>query len=300
MLTAPLLALLGVTGCAQLNSLKARMGRHADAPAMVEPAPPAGPAVIDADDDTSLAVIVNDQLQRGRYAEGEKALRRFLVRHPGDRAARAVLRQLTADPKEMLGRPGRTHVVQAGESYSTLAARYLGDPGLFLILARYNGSTNPSMLRVGQTLHLPRSAAGEFALSTSAASAGGEAAEGGAPMVSAEDTATSDDPPAAKATRLQEEGLALLDQGHREQALARLDEALAVDPQLQPAKTRAASLRKQLVATYHQRAIVLYRDQQLDQAIALWDRVLALDPGYEPAVIYRTRARELKRRLKQF
>ena len=57
---------------------------------------------------------------------------------------------------------------------------------------------------------------------------------------------------------------------------------------------------KDLVATFHQRAIVLYRDQQLDPAIALWDRVLAIDPGYEPATVYRTRALELKQRLKQF
>jgi tetratricopeptide (TPR) repeat protein len=50
---------------------------------------------------------------------------------------------------------------------------------------------------------------------------------------------------------------------------------------------------------YHQRAIVLYRDQKLDQAIALWDHVLAIDPGYEAATVYRTRALELKHRLKQ-
>jgi tetratricopeptide (TPR) repeat protein len=54
-----------------------------------------------------------------------------------------------------------------------------------------------------------------------------------------------------------------------------------------------------LLGSYHERAVVLYRDQQLDQAIALWDHVLAIDPSYERAVIYRARAVELQQRLKQ-
>ena len=94
--------------------------------------------------------------------------------------------------------------------------------------------------------------------------------------------------------------MALLGQGHQQQALARLDEALLINPRLQSSGPEAASLRQQLVVSYHQRAIVLYRNQQLDPAISLWDHVLAIDPGYEPAVVYRARARELKQRLKQY
>ncbi|HTM29615.1 MAG TPA: LysM domain-containing protein, partial [Rhodanobacter sp.] len=60
------------------------------------------------------------------------------------------------------------------------------------------------------------------------------------------------------------------------------------------------ALRSQLLDSYHERAIVLYRDQQLDQAIVLWNRVLAIAPGYEPAVVYRARALELKQRLRQY
>jgi tetratricopeptide (TPR) repeat protein len=106
--------------------------------------------------------------------------------------------------------------------------------------------------------------------------------------------------PVAKAARLQQESLALLDKGLPQQALQRLDEALRIDPALRSTGPAATALRKKLVDSYHQRAIVLYRDQQLDQAIALWDRVLAIDPNFEPAVIYRARALELKGRLKQF
>jgi tetratricopeptide (TPR) repeat protein len=196
-----------------------------------------------------------------------------------------MLRQLTADPEQVLGHASREYVVRPGDSYSTLAARYLGDGGRFLILARYNGSTNPSLLQVGQTLRLP------------------------APHLTAADRpegAVQDQPAppdasaAAKAHRLQDESLALLHKGQRSQALERMDQALDADPRLPPAGADARALRKQLVSVYHQRAIVLYRDQQLDQAIALWNRVLAIEPDFEPATVYRARALELKQRLKQF
>jgi tetratricopeptide (TPR) repeat protein len=300
---APLLAVLVVSGCAQMNK---RVGEHVIRPS-TEVTPAAASRETMAGADASLATIVNDELQRGHYAEGETALRRYLVQHQGDRSAQAMLRQLTADPERRLGRASRAHVVQTGDSYSTLAARYLGDASLFLILARYNGSTNPSLLRVGETVHLPISATGVSTPPIATTPGGGDsdrgaAAEtvvGGASTIS-QDAASAAEPPAAKAKRLQRESVALLDQGHKQQALARLDEALAIEPQLQPSGTAAVSLRKDLVTSFHQRAIVLYRDQQLDQAIALWDRVLAINPDYEPAVVYRTRALELKRRLKQF
>ena len=214
-----------------------------------------------------------------------QALRRYLAQRPDDRAAQAMLRQLTVDPRQALGRASRTHVVQAGESWSTLAARHLGDASRFLVLARYNGSTDPSLLRVGDTVQLPQATA-----PTADVVATGDAAPSPAP----ESTAV-------RARRLQAESLSLLAQGQRPQALARLDAALTLDPRLKPASGKAAAaLRKDVLAGYHQRAIVLYRDQQLDPAIALWDRVLAIDPGYEPATVYRTRALELKQRLKQF
>ncbi|MDE2308113.1 MAG: LysM peptidoglycan-binding domain-containing protein [Xanthomonadaceae bacterium] len=282
---APLLAVLGVAGCAQFNALKAKVG--ASRPSVVVTPPATAPAGTATTQEPSFTSIV-DELQLGHYAEGESALRQYLKQHPGDRPAQAMLRQLTADPRQMLGAPSGTYVVQAGDSYSSLAARYLGDPGLFLILARYNGSTNPSVLRLGETVRLPLSAK---RLSLAPGTAASAAVPVAAPVAESA---------AVKARRLQKESLTLLGQGHKNQALARLDQALQVDPQLEPAGTGAAALRRQLLATYHQRAIVLYRDQHLDQAIALWDRVLAIDPHYEPAVIYRARALDLKARLKQF
>ena len=279
-LMAVALAVLGAGGCSTLR------GAHSSVVVASPTQPPAAaPTPASSSGEPSLAAIGN-QLQSGHYAEGEKALRQYLERHPGDRAARAMLRQLTADPRQLLGEHWRAYVVQPGDSYSTLAARYLGDPGRFLILARYNGSTNPSRLRVGQTLHLPLSAADAVATSADAT------------LPTA--VVRASESPATAARRLQEERATLLGQGHRQQALARLAQALTLVPGLPPGGPGAAALRTQLLDSYHERAIVLYRDQQLDQAIALWDRILAIAPDYEPAIIYRTRARELKQRLTQY
>lgn len=290
MLIVPLLAMLGAAGCAQMTRLMARAGEQ-EPPSMVV-APAAAPTEAPAE---SLAEIVNDELQLGHYAEGEKALRRYLQQHPGDRAAQAMLRQLTVDPKQPLGRHSRAYVVRAGDSYSTLAARYLGNPSQFLILARYNGSTNPSLLRVGETLRLPVSAAGVSRPPVTVAPGADDADRTVA--VQTISAGAAPELHTAKARRLQKE-IALLGEGQQEQALARLDEELILNPLLRSAETEAASLRKQVVATYHQQAIALYRDQQLDQAVALWDRVLAIVPDYEPALTYRARALELQRRLK--
>jgi tetratricopeptide (TPR) repeat protein len=272
-----------LAGCAQLRQLKGRIGQHdTPGPVAIEPAPAPAPASAPTTP-PPLATIVNEQLQHGHYAEGERQLRRHLDLHPDDRVAQALLRQLTADPEQALGAASRPYVVRPGDSYSTLAQRYLGDGGRFLILARYNGSTDPSLLRVGQTLRLP----------ATRLAPGGSAETAATPAAAAPDAA-------AQAQRLQGESLALWHRGQRTQALQRMDEALEADPRLPAGSDDARALRKQLVDVYHQRAIVLYRDQQLDQAIALWDRVLAIDPAFEPATAYRARALELKQRLKQF
>jgi tetratricopeptide (TPR) repeat protein len=277
-----ILAALGIAGCAQWP------GRPVAVVAVSTPARSAAPAPTVEPQPRgavrSLPHIVNDLLQHGHFAEGRRALRDYLKVHPGDRDARALLHQLTVDPKRMLGAESRPYTVRAGDSYSALAARYLGDASRFVVLARYNGSDNPSDLQVGQTLQLP------VVHHASKAPASSPVSRQAAPK-----------PPSklARARTLQRDSVALAEKGHHEQALSRLDQALTLDPRLPSGGGTAAALRKQLLASYHERAIVLYRDQKLDQAIALWDRLLSIDPGYEPAQVYRARARELKRRLKQ-
>lgn len=297
---ALVLMALGVAGCAQMGALKSKVGdtftgsgatQANGAPEAAEPLP--------------LNAIVGTYLMKGRYAEGEQRLRQYLAKYPNDRAAQVALRQLTADPKVALGARSRAYVARAGDSYSTLAASHLGDSSLFLILARYNGSSNPSSLHAGDAVRLPLAGVRVNLSSDTAARAGTRttaakattAASAAAPAATPPENAPSADSPSARAQRLQAESSALLRQGQKDQALARLDEALTLDPRLKPAGNQA--LRDQLLASYHERAVVLYRDQKLDQAIALWDHVLAIDPGYERAAVYRARAIELQQRLKQ-
>jgi len=274
----PLLLVLG--GCAQWQGLLHPQPKVAPAPPAPPPAPVAAPAPPPVELHP-LAWIVNKQLQHGHYEEGERYLQRYLEAHPDDRAALALLRQLTEDPRQRLGPPAQVHVVQAGESFSTLAKRYLGDGGQFLILARYNGSDDPSRLWVGQKVKLPK------------ARSGAEPVAAAAPAKAPVDTA------ATRSQALQRESLSLLRAGQETQALAKLDSALKEDPGLASDSGGKGSLRQQVVSTCHERAIVLYRDQKLAPAIALWDRVLEIEPGYEPAIAYRARALELQRRLKQ-
>ena len=291
-LAAGLLGVVLVGGCAKVT-FKPKAGEPSTTQAAA-PAPGEG-ASGESSPRQSLSSIVNHDLQNGHYADGEKALRRYLQDHPGDRTAQFFLKQLTEDPKQALGTAASPHVVQPGESYSTLASKYLGDPNLFLVLARYNGSTNPAVIRVGSTLQIPASpnAAAVAALPAQpAGSAGAPAAELTPPATAL--------PPSQRAQQLENQSIALYRQGHHDQALTLFDQALALNPQLKSSDPTFAALSRTWVANSHQQAMVLYLDQHLDQAIALWNRILVVDPGYEPAVVYRTRALELKQRLQQY
>ncbi|MFC4529112.1 LysM peptidoglycan-binding domain-containing protein [Dyella halodurans] len=299
------LLLLGMAGCAQVSAIKSKVSDTFGGSSSTQtPAASADDGSQDTGKLLSLSAITNTYLLHGRYAEGEQHLRRYLAKYPGDRAAQSLLRQLTADPRTVLGAQSRGYVVQQGDSYSTLAARNLGDSNQFLILARYNGSTNPSALHVGDTVRLPLagtrspSTSGTSSTKTAVASRAATAspATDTAPAAAAE-AAPLGESATARAQHLQTESTTLMKQGQQDQALARLDEALTLDPHLKPAGNQA--LRDQLLGSYHERAVVLYRDQKLDQAIALWDHILAIDPGYERAVIYRARAVDLQHRLQQ-
>lgn len=278
------LALLA-TGCASLKHVRSTgKGVVAPAPGPSVQKPPATAA-------KSLSAIINDELQHGRYDQAAADLRRYLADHPDSRLARSLLRQAQADPQAWLGEPGAEHRVLPGESYSTLAQRYLGDANLFVILARYNGSTDPSRLQAGQSLRIPaRTPAGQPAPTAPASEP---------PQDRPTDATAVAESVADRSARRQREALDLLDAGRTDEALTVLDQALAEDPQLASDRGATAPLRTRLIAACHQRAIVLYRDQRLAPAIGLWDRVLAIDPSYEPAVAYRARARELQQRLKQ-
>jgi tetratricopeptide (TPR) repeat protein len=275
----------------------------------------------------SVASLIGD----GHYDEARVLLEERLARNPEDSQARSLLHQLTVDAQALLGPPGSEHIVVAGDSLSALADRYLGDPQLYVLLARYNGIKQPRSLTVGQRIALPRqsdAAQADDAGRRAGVSESGpvpasaaevrraieEALDAGKLDVAADRLARARTAPASRewsgwlvplgqrleALQWQQRGVeaeARDEMVGREQALAAFERALSIRPDLEPAKTRRVALRTALVEDYHRAAVVHFRNQRIDEALALWDKALVLDPGFEPALGYRARALEIKRRL---
>jgi len=110
----------------------------------------------------------------------------------------------------------------------TLAARYLGDPLRFYILARYNGIATPADLRVGQVLKIPgvprRALAPRISRPAPAAAAEKRAAS--------PPTAASVSPPSQpeRATSLRALALEDMNRGHINHAVSLLEKAAQLDP----------------------------------------------------------------------
>ena len=215
-------AMLALAGCSSLQALKKRVG-HAlgvhKPEVTTTPASeikPSKPPTADARKEPvpSLREIVNRQLQQGHYRVGRKQLQRYLAEHPDDRAARDLWRQLTVDPNKLLGKRSRVHVVQSGESYSTLAARYLGSASRFLALARYNHAENPSVLNLGQRIRIPAVSADQLKARMAATSTEHAPAAARTDAADVTDAAATPAPaPLPRAQQLQQQSLALLDRG---------------------------------------------------------------------------------------
>ena len=274
----PSLALLPlVTGCNQF------MTRPDDPPAQPEPELPAEPVQAQPDPEppeegepASMREII-DMLQDGRLEAARTELERYLAKDPEAAMARGLLDQLEADPVAELGEHSREYRVQPGDTLGELAAKHLGDPLRFLILARYNDIQRSRDLSVGQIIEIPTRA-------------------------EAEPRPEGDQKAAQKAARAaavdhQARGMKALTNGNDARAYEAFKQALAIDPDLQPAGRQLRQLAPRLVTQYHERALAAYRSQQLELAVDLWDQALAIDPDYQPALGYRARALELKRRL---
>ncbi|QDF96016.1 hypothetical protein CJ010_05400 [Azoarcus sp. DD4] len=288
------------------------------------------------DDDAGKTVVARDlrwiieRLQDGQLVAAREALVAYLKREPANATAKSLLQQIDTDPVALLGKTHTTYTVRPGDTMGALAGRFLGDPLRFVALARYNGIDRARTLAAGQTLKVPTARmsqaqvvdVGGEALPAPTGSAGEReevhrrrievelAAGRGDTAAAAIEQARADapgngawnawlDPMARRAMAVaqQQRGIALMERRQHEAAYEAFGQALAQEPELEPARRHRASLRGVLVAEYHKVAVVRYRNQQLDEAIALWDKALKLDPGFEPARGYRTRALELKRRL---
>jgi len=88
-----------------------------------------------------------------------------------------------------------------------------------------------------------------------------------------------------------------LNSGNKLRAYQDLKQITESYPSHRASNDRLVSLQSELLDEPHREALKLYRQQKLDEAIDIWDLILKAEADYEPAMIYRTRAVELKKRL---
>ncbi|MDD4967545.1 tetratricopeptide repeat protein [Halothiobacillus sp.] len=270
-------------------------------------------------------------IENGEHDRARAALQTFLAKDPKNLAARNLQKQLTIDPAKALGPAVSTYTIQPGDTLGGLAARFLGNPMDFVILGRYNDIKRGRDLQVGQTIKIPSkkklkalpdepqtlktdeptaeaptvspatTKGAESSTSTAEPAAPASESQTVKPEEAGSNAIVKPISPAeeARALAAQQAGLAAMQKNQLEEAAKEFSKALAIDPSLELAKTRAAQVQQKRVQQYHEAALIAYRKQHLDEAIALWDKALALDPNYEPALGYRARAQELKRRLGQ-
>lgn len=262
-------------------------------------------------------------IENGRDDQARAALKTFLKKEPKNPQALSLQRQLTTDPRILMGAHVVKYTVQNGDTLGGLAQKYLGSSLKFVSLARYNHIQRSRDLRVGQVIEVPDISSAESAPAASASASmpqntetvASVAAEKGAeatppaivapkaapvliepPVVKASVAAQA---PTADAKALEQSGMVAYKQKQWEAAYTALSSAVLASPGIEPATSTLATLKPKLVRQYHEQALVDFRQQQLNQAIALWDKALAIDPNYEPALGYRARALELQRRLHQ-
>ena len=94
-------------------------------------------------------------LETGQETVARGELQTVLVDFPDSKRAKNLLQQIDADPEAQLGKQHFSYKLKYGDSLSTVAERFLGDPLKFYILAKYNGIDNPKAVSTGQIIKVP-------------------------------------------------------------------------------------------------------------------------------------------------
>ncbi len=143
-----------------------------------KPLPEPEPPIVQGPPDPAAArtgparlVDAMDHLQYGRFEKAAAMIETLREGSPGSPTLALLARQLEAPPAELLPGPYRTIEVQPGDTLSQIAVRELGNPLLFVALARLNGIDVPRTLSVGAELRVPETPTSELAASADAVAA---------------------------------------------------------------------------------------------------------------------------------
>lgn len=168
-------------------------------------------------------------LNQGQADKARKKLLQALKVRPGDMLAQDLLKQIDTDPKVLLGSESYGYTVKDGETMSTLAQRFLGDPMRSYALARYNGLSSPTAVKTGDVLQIPgrRRLTPPIAKKVAPAPVKKPAATVAKPAP-AKPTPSAGG--AARAAKLRGQGLAAMNAGAINRAVALLRQALSLDP----------------------------------------------------------------------
>lgn len=170
-------------------------------------------------------------LNQGQPDKARKKLLQALKIRPGDMLAQDLLKQIDTDPKVLLGSESYGYTVKDGETMSMLAQRFLGDPMKSYALARYNGLSSPTVVKTGDVLQIPGRRRLTPPIAKKAAPAPAPAKK---PAVTVAKPAPAKPTPpaagAARAAKLRGQGLAAMNAGAINRAVALLRQALSFDP----------------------------------------------------------------------
>lgn len=170
-------------------------------------------------------------LNQGNPTEARRRLLRALRRQE-DSVARSLISQIDGDPRQLLGAEHYSYTLREGETLSTIAGRALGNPMLFYSLARYNSIAVPSSVRPGQVILVPGRRPAPPPPRPTPRPAAPPAATPSRPTAPPATRPAPAQRPAnpAQAARLRGQGLAALNAGQVNRAVALLRQALALDP----------------------------------------------------------------------
>jgi LysM repeat protein len=171
-------------------------------------------------------------LNEGNPVKARKLLVDALEAQPGDMMARSLIKQIDTDPKQLLGYDNYRYTVKEGETMSSLAQKFLGDPMMAYALSRYNGLATPLAVQAGQSVLIPgkpkpapQAKKAPPAAAPAAKKPAAVAKAAPPPKPAPQRTA---DP--ARAARLRGQGLAALNAGSINRAVGLFRQALAFDP----------------------------------------------------------------------